>query len=302
MSSGWSLGDLPGKWYKGNLHTHSTESDGRMAPETVVQWYRSQGYDFLSLTDHRVVTQVQSRDDFLCIPGVELNTPSVRERGIGLFHILGIGVSADCDNSVSESPQELIDAIRAAGGLAVLAHPHWSGNVVNEEFVQLEGYVGIECFNYACEVENHTGFGTIHWDGLLLHGKRVLGFATDDSHWQTNDSCGGWVMVKAPQLTQEAILAAIEAGHFYSSSGPEIYDLRFEDGQITVRCSPAKAVHFMTGGPLGRSVWSKDEDHLIREASYKVRGRERFVRVEVVDRFHRVAWTNPIYIVNGSRS
>ncbi len=40
------------KWYKGNLHTHSTNSDGRLSPEEVIRLYREEDYDFLALTDH----------------------------------------------------------------------------------------------------------------------------------------------------------------------------------------------------------------------------------------------------------
>lgn len=47
----------PGTWYKGNLHTHTLWSDGDHYPEMVVDWYKSHGYHFLSLTDHNVLSQ-----------------------------------------------------------------------------------------------------------------------------------------------------------------------------------------------------------------------------------------------------
>jgi len=40
----------------GNLHTHSKNSDGMLIPEEIVNRYQDQGYDFLSLTDHNIVT------------------------------------------------------------------------------------------------------------------------------------------------------------------------------------------------------------------------------------------------------
>ena len=40
------------KWYKGNLHTHTTVSDGKKSPEDTKALYRSLGYDFIALTDH----------------------------------------------------------------------------------------------------------------------------------------------------------------------------------------------------------------------------------------------------------
>lgn len=42
-------------WYKGNTHAHSLWSDGDAAPETVVEWYKSNGYDFLCLSEHNIL-------------------------------------------------------------------------------------------------------------------------------------------------------------------------------------------------------------------------------------------------------
>jgi len=50
-----------GRWFKGNVHTHSTASDGTRTPEQLVKIYREAGYDFLSITDHSVVTDVEGR-------------------------------------------------------------------------------------------------------------------------------------------------------------------------------------------------------------------------------------------------
>ena len=45
------------KWFKGNLHTHTYWSDGDAFPEMVLDWYKSNGYDFVSLTDHNILQQ-----------------------------------------------------------------------------------------------------------------------------------------------------------------------------------------------------------------------------------------------------
>jgi len=48
-----------GGWWKGNLHTHSLWSDGTDYPETVVDWYKKNGYQFLALSDHNILSQGQ---------------------------------------------------------------------------------------------------------------------------------------------------------------------------------------------------------------------------------------------------
>ncbi|MCA9146672.1 MAG: hypothetical protein KDB05_28035 [Planctomycetales bacterium] len=45
------------RWYKGNLHTHSLWSDGNDFPEMIVDWYVQHGYDFLSLSDHNILSR-----------------------------------------------------------------------------------------------------------------------------------------------------------------------------------------------------------------------------------------------------
>lgn len=286
----------PGAWYRGNLHCHSTESDGKHAPLDVAKWYRERGYDFLSLTDHRKLTPLEGLDGLLCIPGVEINTTVGRTDRHAFYHVVGIGVSETCELTRQIEPQALIDTIRDSGGMAFIAHPKWSGNIIDAEFLALHDYLGIECFNFASEAENNTGLSVAHWDMLLLQGKKTLGFATDDSHALTNDAGGGWIMVKAPALTSEAILGAIKAGRFYASSGPEILDIRVEEGEVHVRCSPAQAIHFMTGGEWGISVKSGEAGTPVTEGTWRIHPRAPYVRIEVVDDEHRVAWSNPIYL------
>ena len=60
------------RWYKGNLHTHTTRSDGRKSPEEVADLYREQGYDFLALTDHWVLSQERQEEGMLLPIGEDL--------------------------------------------------------------------------------------------------------------------------------------------------------------------------------------------------------------------------------------
>ncbi len=47
------------RWWKGNLHTHSLWSDGDDYPEMIADWYRSNGYHFLGISDHNVLAEGQ---------------------------------------------------------------------------------------------------------------------------------------------------------------------------------------------------------------------------------------------------
>lgn len=45
------------RWWKGNLHTHSFWSDGKDYPEMIVKWYKENGYNFLTLSEHNILSQ-----------------------------------------------------------------------------------------------------------------------------------------------------------------------------------------------------------------------------------------------------
>lgn len=47
------------QWYKGNLHTHSYWSDGDEFPEMIMDWYKSNGYQFIALSDHNILAEVE---------------------------------------------------------------------------------------------------------------------------------------------------------------------------------------------------------------------------------------------------
>lgn len=51
--------ELPLKWWKGNLHTHSLWSDGDDFPEMIADWYRERGYHFLAISDHNILAEGQ---------------------------------------------------------------------------------------------------------------------------------------------------------------------------------------------------------------------------------------------------
>jgi len=285
---------LEGNWYKGNLHTHSTNSDGLYTPLQVINWYWERGYDFLSLTDHRVLTIVEDlpKRSPLLIPGMELNGQD--ESTGGDYHIVGLGLRSMLKQPESLSAQEAIDAIVGDGGLAVLAHPYWLGQIPTD-LLHLERAIGLEVFNTSVPVTIAKGFSACIWDALLDRKCNLFGLAVDDTHWRYYDGGQGWVMVKAAACTPEAILSALAQGAFYASQGPVIYDFRVEDGIATARTSPVKSIAFMAERSHGR-MFTAANGGLLTEARYVLRNERTYVRLECVDAEGRTAWSNPIWL------
>jgi hypothetical protein len=289
----------PGRWFKGCLHTHSDASDGRRTPEQVVDWYRQRGYHFLALTDHRHWSEARALDDeFITIDGIELDGIDPQA---GLFHLVGLGLNQppDLGGEAGASLQVSIDRLREAGGLVILAHPYWSGQM-SKDLLGMDGCLGLEIYNGGCEVDDAKGFSAVHWDDLLAAGRRLWGLAVDDAHWRTGDRDAGlgWVWVKAAALTRAAILEGLEKGHFYASSGPEIEELRLEGDQLQVRCSPAVAIDFVGDTYLSRRVMAPTGETLTA-ASYRIKQMQRYVRVACQDVRGRWAWSNPVFYEGG---
>ena len=75
-----------GRWFKGNLHTHTINSDGDSSPDDVVRWYKEHRYDFLSLTDHNFLTETEGLSSVFGAKGKFLLVPKPDFLGICLTH------------------------------------------------------------------------------------------------------------------------------------------------------------------------------------------------------------------------
>jgi hypothetical protein len=147
------------------------------------------------------------------------------------------------------------------------------------------------------------GLASVQWDELWQRGRRVWAVAADDAHHrvdQGDDMGMGWVVVRAERLSAEALLAALGAGAFYASTGPEIADLRLapdpagrQGPVVSVRCSPCRRVHFLCDAYLGRAV-AAPPGELLTEASLRLPPAASYVRVECVDAEGRTAWSMPV--------
>jgi len=291
----------PGRFWKGNLHTHSTASDGRLSAEAVCRRYREAGYRFIAMTDHFMQkynfplthTHAYRTDDFTTLLGAELHTgrPELGDT----WHILAVGLPPDfAPTAPDEAPMQLAQRALATGAYVALAHPAWYA--LTERDVAALGKVdAVEIINGTAIDHNDRADSWHMADILLGRGERYLVCATDDFHGKPDrhDFARGWVQVKSEGLDPASLLTALKAGHYYSSSGPEIYDIQVTPGEkVTVHCSPAERV-FVTGiGSRSVAVGG----HISTEFELSL---EKFVspyaRITVRDRHGGRAWSNPIW-------
>lgn len=282
-----------GQWYKGNLHTHSNQSDGEPSPQQIVDIYAESGYDFLAITDHNQLTDVSSLETrgLLLIPGSEINggTAELGQQ----YHVVALGLRKPVEAGADNSIQEIIDASLAAGEVCWVAHPGWS-SLTSRDLQDLQGHLGIEVYNTTCHHGIGRGESSVQWDELLARGQHLLGLAVDDAHWHYPDAIGGWVMVRAEACTQPEILQALREGSFYATNGPLIHDLRVTDGKLHIQCSPATEVRLINPLPgRGLTTWRLANPGPFTETYFPVPNAATVVRVEVVDSQGRKAWSNP---------
>jgi hypothetical protein len=299
--------DSAGDWLRCALHAHTTNSDGALPPEMLVQHYEWAGFDVLAITDHWVRTVEPPTERLLVLAGAELDA---RIDGHGDAHVLALGIAEDPVLPKAEPPAlaEAVRWIRAVGGVPYLAHTYWSG-LRAEAFENCEGLVGLEVYNAACELEIGRGLAALHWDEVLERKRTLFGLATDDMHRPGFDSSLAWVWARCEDRSAEAVLSALAEGRFYSSTGPLIHDLALSETAVEVRCTPARSVTLLAGRMKGSAVNAGRLGYRIRGEVLEVDDRglvtaarlERpafapYGRLELRDAQGGRAWTNPLWI------
>lgn len=298
----------PGTFFRGNLHTHSNLSDGALPPEEVCRRYAAEGYDFICLSEHLVGlydypiadTRDLRTETFTTILGAEIHTGSLANGEI--WHILAVGLPLDFERpeapnfngaEAPESGAALAKRCVEAGAFVAIAHPQWY-NLTLADAMQIEAAHAVEIYNHGCAVECDRPDGWAILDLMLSAGRRLSACATDDAHFKGPDHFGGWVMVKAEERSPDALLSALKDGAYYSTQGPLLHDVRIENNEIHVECSPADRIIAVGAGAASKQVFGKGMSQgQLPLARFKQGG---WVRVSVADRFDRRAWSNPIWL------
>lgn len=303
-------------WFKGNLHTHTINSDGDSTPDDVVRWYREHGYQFLVLTDHNYLTSVDglnavhgAGDKFLVVKGEEL-TDKVGDKAI---HVNGFAVDRQLPlqggQSVVEMVQRMVDAIRGARGVPSVNHPNFSWAISGDELAQIQRTRLFEVYSGHPLVNNLGGGGVPGmeevWDRILSSGKLMFGIAVDDAHHfkpsldpNASTPGHGWVYIRSPLLEARALVEALDRGDFYSSTGVEMESIEATTSSLTVKVKEGLMARYRIQfiGKLGRVL----SEATTLTATYTFKGDEGYVRAKVIESNGRFAWIQPVPVGAGA--
>jgi hypothetical protein len=299
----------PGRFWRGNLHTHSTLSDGALKPTDVVEAYKGAGYDFLQLSDHFLgrfdwpiadTRQLRS-NDFTTLIGAEVHAMATTTGEY--WHILATGLPLDFPPAKPDETGPMLAArAREAGAFVTIAHPSWSQLTIDDGR-SLAAAHAVEVYNHTCAVLTDRGDGFYLLDQMCNDGRRLLAVADDDAHFQSGDldAFGGYVMVKSESLDPEALLDALKAGEYYSSQGPRIHNIEITRNDVRVECSPVNAIAIVSGASsavsrAGRGLTDATIDFAeARKWAWGDLPPVKWFRIVVIDGPKR-AWTNPIWV------
>lgn len=317
-----------GNFYKANLHSHSTVSDGELTPDEMKALYKNEGYSVLAFTDHnRFVTHNElTEEDFLILNGVENAADEagkswMRNRccdicfialspDIGLHPLQTPGKIKGSGEYAGFKPEytpidvnRMIEAGRRNNFFVTYNHPTWSLESY-DRYMLYSGMHAMEIFNHSSAVDGYNEYNADIYDDMLRSGKRLFCIATDDNHNRAPGTChwdsfGGFTMINAPELTYESIAKALLSGSFYSSRGPVITGLWFDssDYSVHLRCEGAKKIVCTRGGRRLRAVYAREQGvEKLTSAKFSIDPDDIYFRITIFDENGLTADTNAYFI------
>lgn len=270
--------DGPGEYRKAQLHVHTSNSADvreKIPVAETIRRYKRAGCSFVVVTDHDRLTDVTglSEPGLAVLQGVEETIPApVWPLG---RHLLRLGTGLG------------FRELRAP------AHPSWGGNLGTGRwgFADLRGRSDLRLF----EIYNGRSNSRLDiwlWQELLARrgpDNPVWGIAVDDADNAVAIDAG-WVMVKTPEVSPEALLEALDRGRFYATNGA-LAEFGAADGAIGVSTAPGSTIRFFDRFGEVQAVARG------AAAEYRPVGDEGFVRVEVLNPAGRIAWSQPFFLI-----
>ena len=205
--------------------------------------------------------------------------------------------------SRSSDPGRVTAAIkraRDAGFFVTYNHPVWSQDDY-PQYIRYEGMHAMEIYNEGCEVLTYHAYVPDIYDDMLKCGKRIFAVAADDNHnvypvgHYGCDSFGGFVMIKARELSYEVITDALFRGDFYASQGPLIEELYVEDGKVFIKTSPAALIGMSTNRRTSKTKYGKIGEPIC-EAEFEIDGGAKYFRITVTGEDGKKANTRAYFI------
>ena len=285
------------KYFKANIHTHSTITDGKLSPLELKELYKKRGYQILAITDHNVVVDhsALNEDGFLMLTGAEFGVSEPGQTALykKSYHLNCISKRPDNnwqpimprkpresaipylarvespDILRSHSPEsinEIIGICNEHDYLVMYNHPVWSLHNYTD-YAPLKGLWAMEICNYNCLYSGRDTYSSMVYRDFLELGNRLFPVCCDDMH-TVKTHAGAWIMVGAETLNYDSVITALEKGDFYASTGPEIYSLTAEGNQLKITCSDASSIALESDCRFAKRMIPAQGEEFLQEATF----------------------------------
>ncbi|MGB2695141.1 MAG: CehA/McbA family metallohydrolase [Dehalococcoidia bacterium] len=318
----------PGRWYRGDFHSHTVHSDGYNTIDEYVVEAKRVGLDFLAITDHNTISHFEEiaqrpeRDGLLLLPGEEVTT------FWGHANVWGLDGWVDFRFRDDASAQQVLEWVHERGGLFSPNHPKPSAGYP-WTFDQTKGFRVVEAWQGAWRWHNEESLE--FWEERLRNGEQVVAVGGSDCHsippavtqqpWTVGNPCT-WTYVQGA-LDEAGVLDAVRKGHVFvsedttgpyleltASCGGETYQMgdtiEAPEGtpvrySVRYRGPSEKKLRFVRDSELWQEFVADKEDTTVEfEAPLDAPG---YVRVEAAGFRGRPergevihALTNPLYV------
>lgn len=220
------------KWFKGDTHLHTLNSDGVLTKGQLVERCKGLGLDFIMITDHNYNSVEQSYYDgeLLIIQGQEITGEN------GHVNIWGAKVPALPPYDLSGKAEyiSIINACREAGATVSLNHPFCSNCGFRFDIDDVPCDC-VELWNTVQHTDNM--FNRDWWERQLLSGRRISAIGGSDYHRNyagLDILAHPTTFVYAEECTPEAILAAMREGRCFVTNSPRSTQIELTCGSATI--------------------------------------------------------------------
>jgi hypothetical protein len=229
-------------WYRGDFHVHTNASmDGDYPPNLVAGLAKTEGLDFVTITDHNSIEGLRALDpelDFPVVPGIEVTLDK------GDFNVFGVPEKRPWMDDIYGHPKsvplperyqnvsELFQQIAGEGFLNSINHPLLNTWEWGYGFSDLRQVHCVELWNDLYYPGNaQANPKTVElWTGWLNAGHRVVAIGGSDYHYPPRPELGLYgerlgqptTYVYSGELSVPAILDGVRRGRVYVSRGPQV--------------------------------------------------------------------------------
>jgi hypothetical protein len=296
---------------RGNVHTHTTISDGGSSPEQTITWYRTHGYQFLALTDHNSFSRPAryaslQEPGFVLLPGEEI-TMTGKGRQV---HVNALCTKSRIPGgnfgSAAAALSNAISQVRAQGGVAIVNHPNFdwalsAADVTDARDAALLEIASGHPYVHSAGDATHPSHERL-WDIALSSGADFMGVGVDDEHHIDVSSDPpatpgrAWISVFGEKAEAAPICAALAQGQLYASTGVELRRIAVSDQTYEVEPA-AGQVTVVFIGLDGREL-ERSKVAAGGAAAYTLHGGEGYVRARLEGENGKRAWTPAVRVGN----